>query len=84
MTYYLKDVDRAEDIVRKECPDAIIHRGDVDWSLVVRAGDTAIILFQPPMDGQREIKSTPEEVKTICFVLGSQWTPEQIAKMKLN
>lgn len=86
MSYSLKDVDAAEALIRSEHPDAIIERGDYDWSLSVADKDwqsPGIILFQPRRDdiGQPEIKSSTSFIKDFCFMFGSQWTPEQVTKL---
>jgi len=85
MTYSLKDVNAAEALVRKIRPNTIIQRGDYDWSLAIADKElttSAIILFQPEREdiGQTEIKSSPETIRNACFMLGAQWTPEQISK----
>lgn len=88
MSYSIKDVDAAEKIIRAERPDLVISRGDYDWSLSVASKPQGhgVILFQPEREenGQREISSTLEEVKNICFLLGDQWTAEQIEKITSN
>lgn len=83
MPYSLKDVDAAEALVLAIRPETLVERGDFDWSLSVRDKDStyAVILFQPRFEGQPEIKSTEEHIRNVCFMLGSQWTPEQIGQM---
>lgn len=87
MTYTLKDVDDAEALVLAERPGTLTYRDDYDWGLVIRADENsthAIILFQCGDQYRPEIKSTPEEIRNICYWIGSQWTPEQIEKIKLT
>jgi hypothetical protein len=87
MSYSIKDVDAAEALVREIRPETLIQRGDYDWSLSIADKELTspgFILFQPERGdiGQREISTPLDEIKDICFMLGSQWTPEQIAKMR--
>lgn len=86
MAYSLRDVDAAEALVRETRPETIIERGDYDWSLRIADKEwqsPGVILFQPRRDdiGQCEIRSSPEQIKDICFMLGSQWTQEQLNKI---
>jgi hypothetical protein len=85
MPYSLKDVNDAEALVRSLRPEAIISRGDYDWSLSImdKNSNAAFVLFQPQRDdtGQREISSTLDEIRDICFFMGGQWTAEEAAKI---
>jgi hypothetical protein len=47
--YTLADVEAAEARIRKECPTAILSRGDYDWALVVLPADKsrAFWVFRP-------------------------------------
>lgn len=83
MAYSLNDVDAAEALIRKLRPDAIISRDDFDWSLSVKDKDSeiAIILFQNGDEGRPERISTEEEIRDICFLMGSQWTAEEALRL---
>lgn len=84
MSYFIKDVDAAEALVRELRPETIISRGDYDWSLSIRDkhSNSAFILFRPKREdiGQSEIVSTLGEIRDLCFFFGGQWTAEEAAK----
>ena len=61
--YTLAEVDEAERRIREAVPDALISRGDFDWSLAVCRSDKrcAYIVFQHFDDG-REIRADIDAV----------------------
>lgn len=81
MPYSMQDVDEAEALVRKIRPETLISRDDYDWTLVIKDKDSnfVVILFQCGDESRREITTSSDEIRDICFLLGSQWTPEQVA-----
>lgn len=86
MAYALKDVDDAEALIRELRPDAKIWRDSYGWSLTIGDGynhGLVIFIFRPRCDdlGEKEITSTKEEIRDICFLMGSQWTADEVLKL---
>lgn len=86
MPYSLQDVDAAEALIRELRPDADIWRGYDGMFLTVGDKDCnglAIFIFRPRRDDleEREIVSSEEEIRDICFWMGSQWTADEALRM---
>lgn len=77
MPYSIKDVDDSEALIRELRPDAVIWRN----GMMLTVGDKeceglAVFVFRPRRDDleEREITSSPDEIRDICLWLGPQWT----------
>jgi hypothetical protein len=84
MGYYLKDVEAVESAVKRVRPTAVTHRFDYGFGLSVEDGEGggSFILFRPArFEGESEISTSVEEAEDFAFMLGSQWTPDEISKM---
>lgn len=83
MDYTLKDVDDAEALVRRIRPDTLISRDNYDWDLAIRDNESRyeIVLFRSPRGEGPAIASTTEEIESICYYMGSQWTSEQVERI---